>query len=199
MPARPLNATRHPLQLAGGLIGLSLACAGCIATNSDRLAPETRFRPLSAVTELTGVFRNQGASRSGQWKPLLSDYLFPRARLTAPRAEIRFSVPTASHLRCEAVVDGTVVASRVLVEGRDFRLEDGCVRLADGLDEAGVMEGGIGITTEVSRLGLIDNGDMVLRCDGGGAGLMLFIVPMAVTGRVEAAFERIRTLAPASS
>jgi len=185
-------------RLAGEGAVLALLFAGCVGSNTDRLAPETRFRPVSACSELAGVFHNQGRSRSGEWKPLLSEYVFPQVRFAAPPDEIRFSAPDPARLRCDAVRNGTVLATRDLTEGKDFRFDNGCLRLAGVLDQAGVMEAGIGVSTAVSRLGLIDNGDLFLRCRGGGAGLMLFVVPLAVTEHVEAVFERVRVVAPPS-
>ena len=64
-------------------------------------------------------------------------------------------------------------------------------RLAGTLEGPGVMAGGVGVGTVVNRLGLTARGDLYLSCHDNGTGLMLFVVPMAVTRFEEAVFPRV--------
>jgi len=173
------------------LVCSALVLAGCVGSRSDRLPPDTRFRAITATADLRGDFSNQGTSANREWHPLLSDVLFLPATLQEPPSAIRFSSPAPAVLRCEALVDARVVARRDFVEGRDFRLADGRLRLAGTLGESGIMEGGVGVSTEINRLGLTEQGDIVLTCTSSGAGLMLLVVPLAITAVEEARFERL--------
>jgi hypothetical protein len=157
----------------------------------DRLPEETRFRDIRTAADVIGVFQNQGSSRSGEWRPLLSDVLFPGTSFSERPSEIRVSSEAPSVLRCEAMSQGKVLAVRNLVEGQDFRVVDGRLPLGRKFSETGVYETGAAIATETSVIRLTEKGDAVLSSRVSGVGLMMFFVPMAITTSEDALFERM--------
>lgn len=183
----------RPLLLACTCLSL-LACVGA---NVDRLPEETRLRDVAGAADLAGLYANQGSSHSGQWHPLLSDLLFPGVAFSETPGQIRLGSEGGAALRCEALTHGKVLAVRTLLQGTDFHLIDGGVQFDQQLVEPVLSAAGAGVGRESSTLRLTERGDAVLVNEGGGVGLMLFVVPMAVRNAQEAIFERIQEAAPA--
>jgi hypothetical protein len=169
----------------------SLALFGCWGITVDRLPEGTRFREITAVSDVTGVFENQGVSPSGEWRPLLTEVLFAQQKFADPPSQVRFESPAPTVLRCEAIHRGEVVAAKEIVAGRDFQLADGSVQLDRRLIEPAISAAGAGFGTESTCLRLNDAGDVVLVFRGGGVGLMLFVVPWGGVRKQEAIFKRV--------
>lgn len=183
--------TGHPMLR---LLFLVFACSlllACIGANVDRLPEETRLREVTGTADLEGLYRNQGSSHSGEWHPLLSDLLFPGISFSETPDHIRLGSEEGSTLRCEAVSHGKVLAVRRLMQGEDFHVVDGAIDFDRKQVEPVVSVAGAGVGRESSTLRLTERGDAVLASKGGGVGLMLFVVPMAVSNAQEALFERI--------
>ena len=175
------------------LIGcICLSLVGCVGSRVDRLPKETKFRDVQSASDIVGIFRNQGFSHSGEWQPLLSDSFFPEITFSAPPCEVRIVSQSPSILRIEAMSQGNVLAVRDLVLGQDFHIVDGSVKLDRKPGELLLSGAGVGVGTESSVIRLTDSGDVVLAQRGGGVGMMLFIVPMAVSEAQDAVFERIK-------
>ncbi len=168
-----------------------LALLGCVGARTDRLPTEIRFRNILETADMFGVFRNQGRSSTGEWQPVLSDFLFPGVSFGEPPTEVRLGAGEPLSLKCEALLRGNVLAVRDLVERRDFRLDEGAISFGRKLDESGILEGGVAVSTEACVIRLTEMGDAVLSCHRSAVGLMLFVVPMATSVSEEAVFAKL--------
>lgn len=182
---------RHALSRALFIAVVSASLFGCFGSTIDRLPKETKFRHLAAVADLAGSFEDQGRSPSGEWRPRLSEVLFPPQTFAEPPSHVRLQCPAPTTLRCEAIAHGEVVARHDLVAGTDFHLADGRLRLDRRLIEPVITAAGAGFGTDATYLRLNDAGDAVLIFHGGGVGMMLFIVPWGGVRKQEAVFRRV--------
>ena len=168
-----------------------LAFAGCVGFQVERLPQETPYRSVQSATAFCGLYRNKASH--GEEKPcsLLSDILFPETQFIKAPGTIRIRKSAPSRLTCEALADGKVVSHRELVEGRDFHLINGNLRMESKALEPVASLAGAGIGRETIGMRLTQQQDLVVNYRSGGAGLMLFIVPMLVTKVQDSHFERI--------
>jgi hypothetical protein len=175
------------------ILSISLLVAGCVGSTVDHFDEPVQFRQLRSAGEIGGTFNNHGTSQGDGWRPLLTEVLIPDSRLAAEAERVVIVPCRDGVLRCEAWRAGRLLGSRELVEGRDFHLVAGGLEMARGMPEPVLGAAGVGVGTDRSVLRLTRRGDLFLASHSKGAGMMLFVVPMAVSRDQEVLYARVGT------
>jgi len=174
------------------LFCIAVAVAGCITSGPQNNVGFGRIEKLNA---LEGVYKNLGEGAQGAKPVWLSTIIWPAA------LELDDSSITAIEVR--AISDTTIVvkalkANDVLkeatfVEGKDFELSSGRIRLMHRTGFSGATGGNpyLGPYYESTELGLDQHGHGKYREVRAAAGLAFLIVPLVGSVRDDVRFVRI--------
>ena len=170
---------------------ICLLVPGCVGFSFDRVSNTTRFRDIVAPADLCGIYIDRGNSPGGGWRHL-SQAICEDISPSAKADSIRFRSVPPSTLVCEARSQGRIVASRQLVQDRDFRIAHGALQIVS--DKAGTFlaEGMAGVEKHATALRLTDSGDLVMTQRTSEAGMALLVIPMARTDTMDTVFKRVR-------
>lgn len=183
----PSTGSRKPVLAAC----FCLLLPGCVGFSSDRVSRETRFREIVTPADLAAVYTNKGESPRGGLRQL-SYALCEGTSPSDTTEKVRFRSVPPSVLVCEALSRGRIVASRELVQDRDFRLEGGAMHFISTKAAAFLGEGVAGIERLSTTLRLTESGDIVLTQRSREAGMALLVVPVARVDTLDAVFRRVR-------
>jgi hypothetical protein len=176
------------------LIIIAFACvlvSGCVGFSVDKMPRKTRFREISKPEDISAVFRNKGTVDDGASAPQLSSSIFPEINFSGTPDQIRFRNRPPSDLICEAISQGKVVASRELVQGRDFHIAGGGLQLVQKFPYSFLGEGVVGIEKYSLTLRLTESGDIVMMHRDSEVGMILFVLPMATVHAWDTVFKRV--------
>jgi len=164
----------------------------CVASR----APDSAFfSSLDTIRGLAGVYRNLGEGGRGASPVYLSALIWPQEPDMdhAAVAFIEVSVPAKNTLAVKALRGDGVEKEGLFVEGRDFELRAGRIRLKHELGIAGFRadEPLLGPYYENREIGLDTGGHGRYKQSFGVAGLVFLIVPVAMAGSDEVRFIRV--------
>lgn len=189
MRMTPPDRPWQPLTLLLLILGL----AGCVETSATR----DDFAPLPSLAPLAGVYRNRGEAPHAASAPtLLSRLLWPEdANLPHEQVEtIAVEILGARTLRVTAQGQGGVRKVGEYALGRDFRWENGRLRLHPRLGVAGLRssEPMVGTTAEGVSLGLDLDGQGKARQTASATGMAFLVVPLHVGATTDVRFAKLR-------
>lgn len=189
MPHAPAPITGPRRQILAACFCLLLP--GCVGFSSDRVSSETRFREIVTPADIAAVYTNRGGSPRGGVRQL-SYVLCERTSPGDTTDKVRFRSVPPSTLVCEALSKGRIVASRELVQDRDFRIEGGAMHMTSTNTGTFLGEGVAGIEKLSTTLRITESGDIVMRERSSEAGMALLVVPIASSHTMDAVFKRVR-------
>ena len=167
-----------------------IALQGCVGFSSTKVPKSTRFRSITAPAELAGVYSSKSDSTergsAGMTYGIFGTHSFP-----GTPDSVRFRSRPPSDLVCEALSGGRVVATRELVQSRDFRIEGGALHLTGEKTKGFAGEAMLGVEKHSTVIRLTDSGDAVVTQRHSEAAMALLVVPMARMDTQEALFRRI--------
>ncbi|HWR73290.1 MAG TPA: hypothetical protein VN604_08970 [Nitrospirota bacterium] len=109
------------------LVCLVLLVSGCITTGPSR---NTGFTRITDLNELNGIYANLGEGQTAARYVYLSEIIWPRADMDHSRIDaIDVRAIDVKTLFIKALRKGTVIREAAFVQGRDFELEGGAIRL----------------------------------------------------------------------
>ncbi len=166
--------------------------AGCIFGRSDY----ADFDAARRLTDFEGTYQNRGQpSRFHATRvQFLSAILWPKDNVEHAQVEtIEVRAINADSLVVRALSERGVEKESTFVEGKDFTLVDGQIRLKDEVRVAGTRAGDpfVGPIYEHVALGIDRQGQGKYRQDGAGAGLVFMLLPFVYTDREDIRFLRI--------
>lgn len=174
------------------LFCLILYFPGCISYGPSKV---TDFGCIQSLQDIEGVYQNRGEREQGTAPIYLSAIIWPN------RTEINHSAVTAVEVTVTVSNTITVRALRedgiekedTFVEGKDFELRSGRVRLKRKAGITGLRTGEplVGSYLESVELGLDTEGHGKYKQQISAAGLAYLVIPVAVTGSDEVKFVRI--------
>jgi hypothetical protein len=178
----------------------ALATVGC--TFSSAPPGNAGFARIANLRELDGCYRNRGQGGDTEPPLFLSALLWSPAEPTLDHASIAavdVQTTSTSTLTVRAVDGrGVVVHESTFVEGDDFHLDAGRLRITrrGALISQAADDPLVGPRMEVVELGLDLHGQGKYRSTFRGAGLVYLLIPVAVYGAQEVRFERLEHDAP---
>lgn len=176
-----------------------LALAGCVFWTKSGPPDDADFARVAEVRDFDGVYRNRGVAGDGDATPtevFLSGLIWPgEMKLDHPGVEtVDFRAVDDGVVRVRALgSDGAVRRESTFVEGRDFVLERGRVRIRreSALLSHSPDDPLVGPRVEQIVLGLDELGQGRSRSTFRGAGLIYLILPVAISTTDEVRFERV--------
>ena len=172
----------------------ALALPGCVGKH---LVDPGRLRSTPFDLEaLSGDYSNDGFNPDGAPAGSLATHLFGDSVRGMGIDRVRFKPDVQGNsLRCLALADGDIVASRTFTPGHDLELIDDAAKFDSRLgsfsaDQPGAFH--FGVSREGRTLRLSRNGDAVLRFRE--AGLIVLIIPplpIPALGEVDVVFPRM--------
>lgn len=174
------------------LFSLVLLLGGCITTGpTDNVG----FGKIETIKELEGVYQNLGEREQGAPPIYLSQVIWPKtggiAHAAIATIEVRSMSPSTLMVRASSK-DG-VEKEDTFVEGKDFEIHSGRIRLKQSFRIAGFRSGDpiVGPLYERAELGLDRTAHGKFRTQGGFVGLVYMLIPLAIGGNEEVRFVRI--------
>lgn len=183
-----------------GVAVVSCALASLLAGScsySAAPADDVEFADLHDLRQLDGGYRNRGVSAPDAANPVfLSTVVFPSAAALDHEAIdiIDVRARDASTLVVKAIdARGNTVATAEYVEGQDFALRNGRVRLRreGALLGAAPDDPLVGPRKETVEIGLDLRRAGKYRRSFSGAGLVYLLVPVAIRDTEDVRFERV--------
>lgn len=168
-----------------------LTLAGCVGFSSERMSSSLRFRPIHELRDIAAVYSIQGDSQRGSSR-VFSYALFGTYDFSATPDSVRFRSPTPSLLICEALSRGRVVASREMIQDRDFRIEGGAMRLLSDKTSGFGGEGRVGLEKTSTFIRLTESGDAVMTEKHSEVAMTLLVIPGASIDITDTVFTRLR-------
>lgn len=171
----------------------AVAVAGCISATPER---NSDFASIDDLTMLNGVYQNRGESAEGIAPTYLSTLVWPSAtnidHLAITTIDVR--AKDEHSLMIRAYSTNALVKEDRLVQGKDFTLHSGRIRLMRGLYLAGFKAGEplVGPYYRQDEIGIDQTGHGKYRTQGAVAGLVYAFLPIAVGVKEEVRFVRIR-------
>lgn len=169
---------------------LSILLSGCVGFPVDKVPQNVRFRSISRLADIAAVYNNNGDSHRGGSREL-SCAIFQTCSFPGKPDRVRFRSIPPSNLLCEALSRGRIVASRELVQDRDFRIEGGSLRLISAKAGTFLGEGVAGIEKRSTVLRVTEPGDVVMTQRFSEAGMALLVLPIARVDTMDTVFKRI--------
>jgi hypothetical protein len=182
----------NPMRRFLPLFSLVLLLNGCISSGpTDNVG----FDKFETIRELEGIYQNLGEREQGAPPVYLSQVIWPKTEGIAHAAitaiEVRLLSPNTLGVRASSK-DG-VEKEDTFVEGKDFEIHSGRIRLKQSFRIAGFKSGdpAVGPLYERDELGLDRKGHGKLSKQGGFVGLVYMLIPMAIGGYEDVRFVRI--------
>ena len=179
----------NPMRPTAALL-LCVALPACVGVSSTRVPKSTRFRSITAPADIAAVYSSKPESPEGS-STGMTYRLFGTHSFSGTPDSVRFRSRPPSDLVCEALSGGRVVATRELMQGRDFRIEGGALHLTGGKAKGFAAEAMLGVEKHSTMIRLTDSGDAVVTSRDSEAAMALLVVPMARMDTREALFRRI--------
>lgn len=174
------------------LFSLVLLLGGCISSGPT---DNVDFGKIETIRGLEGVYRNLGEREQGAFPIHLSEVIWPKtggiAHAAITTIEVKLLNPNTLEVRASSK-DG-VEKEDTFVDGKDFEIHSGRIRLKQSFRIAGFRSGDliVGPLYEREELGIDRKGHGKLSKQGGFVGLVVMLIPMAIGGSEEVRFIRI--------
>jgi len=181
--------SRYPVILL-----LALALSACASAPPPNHPP---FRATTTLVQLEGVYENKGDGGTDHAPTLyLSSILWPDDDSLDHHQIERIAVDKQSEntLQIRALRSGEIVRKKELIEGQDFKIEDGVIVLSSEAGIAGLKTGEplLGFYGGSSKLGLDVEGHGKFHSSGTAAGLAFLVFPVAASYARDVRFRRRR-------
>ncbi|TAM45794.1 MAG: hypothetical protein EPN55_07235 [Gammaproteobacteria bacterium] len=174
------------------LIGSMLIISGCISSGPDNNAG---FGHIEKIEDIEGIYKNSGEGRTSSHTIYLSRIIWPKEKgLEHKDIETIHVRKIDNHtLVVKAVVNTVVKKESTFVEGKDFEIGNGRIRLNLGGGIAGLKAGEplVGPYYESAELGLDSRGHGKYRKSFATAGLVYLFLPIAIGGNEDVRFIRL--------
>jgi hypothetical protein len=160
------------------LLGL---CYGCILTTAP--PNDVDFSSAESIRAFEGCFQNLGEGGNGAGKRFLSAVIWPKLQLDHSEIKvIRVVATNAKTLRVTAEAQGTILHEMLFVEGTDFHLNSGRIKvkgdpLVSFAYPAGNVFIGVGYVSE--EIGIDASGDGKFQGSSAFAGTAFLVIPVA--------------------
>lgn len=174
------------------LFSLVLLLGGCHITGPT---DNVDFSKIETIKELEGVYQNLGEREQGAPPTYLSEVIWPKSGGIAHAAittiEVRLMSPSILMVRASSI--NGVEKEDTFVEGKDFEIHSGRIRLNQSFRIAGFRSGDplVGPFYEGAELGLDRKAHGKLSTQGGFVGLVYMHIPLALGTKQEVRFVRI--------
>jgi len=174
-------------------IGLAFMVAGCISSGP---ANNASFSRIGKIEDLEGVYQNRGEGPAHSYPVYLSRIIWPGGSgvYDASIATIEVRKVAPDTLRVRVVADGVVQKESLFIQGKDFDLTSGRIRLKQSAGVMGFKAGEplVGPTYESAELGLDESGQGKYRESSAVAGLVYLFLPIAVGEDRDVRFPRLK-------
>ena len=176
-----------------------LLALGCACTTS---APKSDvgFERAQSIQALEGCFKSHGEGGKDTAQRLLSKVTWPTANLNHANVKaVRVVAMNSTTLKVTAETDEETLHESLFVEGRDFFLESGRIRVRNDLKVSPTSRGSggnvfIGVLHESTELGIDRIGDGRLQEATSLAGTAFLVFPAAGRVRHVSRFRNERAL-----
>lgn len=184
---------KEKMQRVAMLMLVAVVFAGCISSTPER---NSNFGIIDELKMLNGEYQNRGEGAEGVAPTYLSSLVWPSATNIDHSSITTIAVQATgkNSLLIRAYSADVLVKQDLFVLGKDFTLRSGKIRLRQGLYLAGLHVGDplIGPYYHRDELGLDQTGHGKYRTQGALAGLVYAVLPIALFGKEEVRFVRIR-------
>ena len=171
------------------LISLMIVVGGCVSSAPHDNAD---FRSVDQLRALDGTYQNRGEGEEGLRTIFLSGLVWPSATNIDHHVVTTVEVRAADDhsLLVRAYATDALVKEELFIQGEDFTLHGGRIRLTHGLHIAGFKSGEplIGSYYENTELGIDQTGQGKFRPKGAVAGFVYALLPMALGSREDVRF-----------
>ena len=172
---------------------LALALSACASAPPPNHAP---LRATTTLAQLEGVYENKGDGATDQAPTLyLSSILWPDDDSLDHQQIERIAVDRQSEnsLQIRAMRGGEIVRRKELIEGQDFKIQDGVIVLSGETGISGFRTGEplLGFYGGSSKFGLDVEGHGKYHSSGTAAGLAFMLVPVAASYARDVRFRRV--------
>ena len=179
----------NPMRPTAALL-LCVALPACVGVSSTRVPESTRFRSITAPADIAAVYSSKddhtGGGSGDMMYSMFGTYSFSRTP-----DSVRFRSRPPADLVCEALSGGSVVATRELVQGRDFRIAGGALHLKASKPKGVAAKDFLKVETRSTVIRLTDSGDAVVTQRHSQAAMAFFVFPAAIMDTDDALFRRI--------
>lgn len=167
-----------------------MALPGCVGVSATRVPKSTRFQSIVTPADIAAVYSSK-ADAAGGSSASMTYGIFGTHSFSGTPDSVRFRSRPPSDLICEAIAAGRVVATRELVQGRDFRIAGGALHLTGPKTKGFAGEAMLGVEKHATFIRLTDSGNAVVTQRHSEAAMALLVVPMARMDTEETIFPRI--------
>ena len=145
---------------------ITLILSGCFSFNTVP-KDNAEFAAIEHLSDLDGIYQNQGEGESGPAPYYLSTLIWPKEKI-APKTFMTIEVKAINETTIQIKGKGwadTVVKERILIEGKDFDLHSGRIILRKQIGVSGFQSGEVivGPYSNNSELGLDQQGHGKLK------------------------------------
>lgn len=174
------------------LLCVALTLSSCLISNP---ANNAEFGRVDKIQQLEGVYLNHGEGGKGANPSYLSRLIWPTAGVVDHQLVSTIEVRAISDntLVVKALGRNGILHESIFLEGQDFELRSGRIRLNHKLAIAGFKSGEpmVGPYYENTELGIDQRGNGKYRSQGAVAGLVYMVLPIALGVNEEVRFEKI--------
>lgn len=171
-----------------------LLSTGCVFTTGPK--NDVGFVKVEDIQAFVGSYQNKGEGGQTSTPMYLSAVLWPAEKIDHRSIDvIRVGTAAADTLLITAESNGHPVINKAFVEGEDFVLKSGRIRIKQDVHMSLASPPGnpfIGLASETRTLGLDERGDGKLQDSSALAGTAFLIIPVVGAGRDNVRFQRIR-------
>ena len=179
------------------LFGLVLLLDGCITTGPP---DNVDLGEIKTIRDVEGNYQNRGEGEPGTRPIYLSAQIWPNiVKMDHAAVEtIEVKVVNDNTLVVKALRKDGVEKEDTFIEGKNFELHSGRIRLQQGVGFMGLKSGEPVVGPNFGRveLGLDKKGHGKLRTQGGFVGLVYMVIPLAIGISEEVRFVRIDKATP---
>lgn len=173
------------------LICIAFMLGGCVFISK----PDNNvdFERVEKIKQLEGTYLNLGVGGKGSNSTYLSRLIWPNSDIDH-KSVLTIDVRTTDNvLVVKATGKDGILRESKFVEGKDFELDSGRIRLKWKLGIAGFASGEpmLGPYYEHAELGIDKRGSGKYQSGGGVAGLVYLFLPVAIVGNDEVRFEKV--------
>lgn len=179
------------------LVLISFSLAGCLSSGPINNAD---FGRIQKIEQLEGVYKNSGerglySNSQPPYYFLLSRFIWPGEGSLAHEMIDKVEVRKAGDnmLIVKAIGEGVVYKESIFIEGKDFILSHGRIRLSRTFGMMGFQKGDVilGPYYDAMELGVDSHGDGKFRHTFRTAGFLI-ILPIAMGGDEDVRFMRVQ-------
>jgi hypothetical protein len=179
--------------LGGSLICLGLFISGCVVLSAP--VGNSDFDYIETLDQLEGKYQNLGEGGTESIEFYLSRLIWPREADFDHEIIDTIEVLNVhkNTLIVRAVSEGIILKQNKFIEGEDFVMVDGRIRLKQDATFLGMRgEPIVGPYYESLELGVDQRGQGKLRQLSAGAALIYLAIPVGGVGKTDVRFPRIK-------